>query len=93
MILGSCIVTLRAEWVHSLKEKRMVLKSIIEKAKNKFNISIAEVDSQDMHQELVIGFCCVSNETAHADSILDHVISFIENNTDAEVTKVEKEII
>ena len=37
-------VTLRASWVHSLKEKRMVVKSIVQKLKNKFNISVAEVD-------------------------------------------------
>ena len=48
-------VTLRAIWAHSLKEKRMVVKSIVQKLKNKFNISVAEVESQDIHQIIVIG--------------------------------------
>ncbi|MEI3524439.1 MAG: DUF503 domain-containing protein [Anaerotignum sp.] len=60
MIIGSCEVTFRADWVTSLKEKRMVLKSLMEKTRHKFNISIAEVDNQDNHKLLTIGFACVS---------------------------------
>ena len=69
MIIGTCEVTFRADWVTSLKEKRMVLKSLMEKTRHKFNISIAEVDNQDNHKLLTIGFACVSNESRHADSI------------------------
>ena len=52
-------VTLRASWVHSLKEKRMVIKSLIQRLRNKFNISVGEVDEQDVHQTLVIGIAGV----------------------------------
>ena len=52
-------ITLRASWVHSLKEKRMVIKSIMQRLKNKFNISVSEVDEQDIHQTLVIGIAAV----------------------------------
>ncbi|MBU3113208.1 DUF503 domain-containing protein [Clostridium lacusfryxellense] len=51
-------VSLRASWSHSLKEKRMVVRSIVQKLKNKFNISVAEVDEQDIHQIIVIGIAC-----------------------------------
>lgn len=61
--------------------------------KNKFNISVAEVDEQDSHKTAVIGFACVTNETAHANSIIDKVINFIENNTQAEVEDTFKEIL
>ena len=44
-------IDLRAPYVHSLKEKRMIVKSIIGKLQNKFNISIREVENQDLHQE------------------------------------------
>ena len=41
---------LRAEWVHSLKEKRMIVKSLIARLQNKYHVSAAEVDEQDTHQ-------------------------------------------
>lgn len=93
MIIGSCIITFRADWVSSLKEKRMIVKSIIEKAKNKFNISIAEIGKQDMYKEIEIGFCCITNETSHANSIIDNVVNFIENNTEAVIENIEFEIL
>ena len=93
MFVGVCTVYLTAEWVTSLKEKRMVVKSIIEKSKHKFNISIAEVDRQDVHRSIVIGFACVSNESAHVDKMMNTVIDYIENNTDAVVDRVETEIL
>ena len=49
-------IKLRASWVHSLKEKRMVVKSIVQKLRNKFNISVIESEKQDMHQTIVIFF-------------------------------------
>lgn len=92
MIIGSCTVYLTAEWCNSLKEKRMVVKSIIEKAKHKFNISIAEIDRQDIHKSIVIGFVCVTNEVRHADEIIEKVLNYIEKNTDAVIDDVEREI-
>lgn len=93
MFIGSCIVTFRAEWVESLKEKRMIVKSLIAKSRNKFNISVAEVDMQDVHQVIVIGFSAVSNSKSHLDDITENVIAFFENNTDAVITDIEKEIL
>jgi uncharacterized protein YlxP (DUF503 family) len=68
-----------APWVHSLKEKRMIVKSICAKVKNKFNVSIAEVEEQDTHQNIVLGFACVAGEASMADSMIDHVLNFIES--------------
>ncbi|HAK42992.1 MAG TPA: DUF503 domain-containing protein [Clostridium sp.] len=84
-------VTLRASWVHSLKEKRMVIKSLMQRLKNKFNISVGEVDEQDIHQTLVIGITGVCGSSAQVDSTIESIISFIEENTDAEIIKVETE--
>ena len=86
-------VTLRASWVHSLKEKRMVVKSIVEKLKNKFNISVAEVDDQDIHNTIVIGIAGICANSSQSDSIMEHVITFIECNTDAEIIDIQKENI
>ena len=93
MITGTLKITLYAPWVHSLKEKRMVVKSICGKSAAKFNISISEVEEQDVHQTIVIGIACVTNETSHCDSILTNVLKFIESNTEAETVKTEKEMI
>ena len=93
MIIGTCVVYLTADWVFSLKEKRMVVKSIVEKVRHKFNVSVAEVDNQDIHNSIVIGFACVTNEVSHANSIIDNVINFIEKNTDARIDDTVIEIL
>lgn len=93
MIIGTCRVYLRAEWVNSLKDKRMVVKSILDKTKHRFNVSIAEIENQDIHRSIVLGICCVSNEVSHANSVIDHVLDFIERNTDAEITDIIIEIL
>lgn len=86
-------ISLRANWVHSLKEKRMIVKSIIKKLQNNFNISIIEVDNQDVHQIISIGICSISLEVSMCDSIKEKIINFIEDNTDALIFEIEEEII
>jgi uncharacterized protein YlxP (DUF503 family) len=74
----------------SLKDKRQVCRSLIDKTRQKFNVSVAEVDTQDIHQTLTIGIAVVSGDAAHARSSLDEVIRFIENHSDAELTGVDE---
>ena len=93
MITGTMKLILYAPWVHSLKEKRMVVKSLCGKAAAKFNIAVAEVEELDVHQTIVLGVACVTNEGAHCDSILDNVLRFVEKNTEAEVVRVEREML
>jgi uncharacterized protein len=93
MIIGTVKVYMNAGWVHSLKEKRMVVKSIVEKVKNKFNVSIAEIEDQDLHQSIVLGVACVSNDTKHADSTIQKVINYIEDNSEAMLIDVQVEIL
>jgi uncharacterized protein YlxP (DUF503 family) len=90
MIVGTMKLTLYAPWVQSLKEKRMVTKSICGKVSSKFNVAIAEIEALDKHQTIVIGVACVTNSMPHCDSMLDNVLEFIESKTEAEVTKVER---
>lgn len=93
MVIGAVRITIHAPWVHSLKEKRMVVKSLCAKVKNKFNASIAEVDAQDVHQTIILGFACVTQDSAHADSICDTIINFIESNTEGSIQGIEREIL
>lgn len=92
MIIGTATVRLYAPWVHSLKEKRMLVKSIIAKVQNKFNLSITEVDAQDMHQTIVLGMACVAGTAKLADNIIDTVITFIEDHTEAQILDIQREI-
>lgn len=84
-------ITLRASWVHSLKEKRMVVKSLLQKLRNKFNISVSEIESQDIHQTIVIGITGICANSSHSDSTMEHIITFIETNTDAEIINIDKD--
>ncbi len=92
MKVGSVKITIHAPWVHSLKEKRMVVKSLCAKTRNKFNVSIAEVEEHDIHQIVVLGISAVSTDMRQIESILDEVIRFIESNTEGEITNIEREL-
>lgn len=85
-------VTLRANWVHSLKEKRMVVRSITAKLKNKFNASVVEIENQDIHKSIVIGICLIALESKIADAIIENIIDFIEDNTEAEIVDIQSQI-
>lgn len=93
MIIGTGKVHLHANWVHSLKEKRMIVKSITAKVQNKFNISVAEIEDMDLHQSIVIGLACVSNSVKVANSTIQNAVNFIESNTEAELLDYQIEII
>ena len=83
---------LHAPWVHSLKEKRMIVKSIVAKLQNRFHVSAAEVDEQDVHQVAVIGVAAIVPHNAMADSLMDEISRFVEENTEAEILDEMREI-
>ena len=89
MIVLSAKLTYRIAYARSLKDKRMVARSLIDKTRQRFNASIAEVDTLDTYQILTIGIAVVSGETAHAQNSLDEIIRYMEKQTDAELTEVE----
>ena len=83
---------LHAPWVHSLKEKRMIVKSLIAKLQNQFHVSTAEIDEQDTHQIIVIGVAAIAPHNAMADSLMEEISLFVEENTEAEIIDEEREI-
>ena len=93
MVVGIGKVCLYAGWVNSLKEKRSVVKSIKDKVRYRFNVSIAEVESNNFHKSIVIAIACVSNSAKHSNSCIQKVINFIEENTEAIVENIELEIL
>jgi uncharacterized protein YlxP (DUF503 family) len=80
MHVSVCQIELRLPENHSLKGKRQVIKSIITRLQNKFNVSVAEVDNQDLWQLATLGVACVSNHRRHADETLANVIKFVAQN-------------
>ncbi len=86
MIVSTLRLKLYAPTCHSLKEKRMIVKSLLQRTRNKFNVSIAEIEEQDYHQTIVIGIACVSSSRVQANTVLDEVMRFVEDSTEAEIT-------
>ena len=92
MIIAAITFRLHAPWVHSLKEKRMVVKSLVTQLQNRFHVSAAEIDEQDTHQIIVIGAAAIVPHNAIADSLMDEISTFVEENTEAELLDEIREI-
>ena len=88
MITVSAKLTFYIAHAASLKDKRQVRRSLIEKTRQRFNASVAEVDTQDIHQTLTIGVVVVSGDASHAEQSLDTIIRYMEEHTDAELTAI-----
>ncbi|MBR3245941.1 MAG: DUF503 domain-containing protein [Parasporobacterium sp.] len=92
MRIAAMTFRLHAPWCHSLKEKRMIVKSLIAKLQNKYHVSAAEIDEQDTHQIIMIGIAAIVPYSALADSMMDDISLFIEENTEAEILEEQREI-
>ena len=93
LVVGVCQVDLLIPGNASLKGKRKVLRGIIDRVKNRYNISISEIGDNDLWQRSQLGLSVVGNDTRHINSSLDKVIDFIERMNVAEVIGSQIEII
>ncbi len=92
MHVGVCQIEIRLPENHSLKGKRQVIKSITTRIQNRFNVSVAAVDNQNLWQLATLGIACVSNHRRHADETLSNVVKFIvQNYPDVELLSSEIE--
>jgi hypothetical protein len=92
MHVSVCRIELRLPENQSLKGKRQVIKSIIARLQNRYKVSVAETDNQDLWQLATLGVACVSNHRRHADETLSNVIKFIiQNYPDVELLSSEIE--
>ncbi len=80
MNVGICRIKLHIPASGSLKDKRRIVKSVVSRLRNQYNISIAEVEDQDLWQLVTLGITCVSNHNQHVDETLSKVIGFITSN-------------
>ncbi len=79
-MIGVARITLELPAAHSLKEKRSVVKSLLARLQNRFNLSAAEIEAQDTWGIAVIGLACTSTSAHHADEMLASAIRFVEQN-------------
>ena len=94
MNIGACKIRFRLPGNGTLKGKRQVFRSISARVRNKFNVSIAEVDDNERWQLLTLGVSCVSNDSRHANEVLSRVVDYVQSlRGDAEMIDYELEII
>ncbi len=93
MIVGLLTLDLHIPEANSLKSKRRVIKSLIEKIKNKFNVSISEVDMQNLWQRSVIGIAYVSNETVMINRVFEKIRTQVNNTHSVELINSDMEML
>jgi len=94
MHVGVCTIDLRLPGNGSLKGKRRVIKSIVTRLSRQFNVSVAEVDDQNVWQRAVLGVACVSSSASYAHGQLERVVQWIEEQRlDLELLAYEIEML
>lgn len=94
MNVGVATVSFRIPENMDLKGKRMILKSIIGRVRNKFEVAAAEVDDNDSWQVATVGICCISNNKRHSNQVLSKAVDFIMTGRfDVEILDYSTEII
>ncbi len=94
MHVGVCRIRFRLPENLSLKGKRRVLKSITTRVRSKFNVSVAEVDDQNLWQLATLGICCISNNKRYTNEVLSKVADFIvDGRFEVEILDYEIEIL
>ena len=94
MNVGICRIEIRIPENHSLKGKRQIVKSIIARLQNRYSVSVAEIDNNDLWQIATLGVSCVSNPRRHSDTIITSVVNFIaQNYPNVELLNYEVEVI
>ena len=93
MVVGVCTIELWIPESQSLKDKRQVLHSVKDRLRGKFNLSIAEVDGQDLWQKAVLGMACVANDGSHVEQVLEQALNVIKSMPTIEVVRVHRELL
>ena len=91
MVVGVLTVQLHLFGINSLKDKRHIVKSVIERLKGRFNISVAEVDHNDSHTMATIGIAGVANDRRFLEEVLDKSVNFIRNDGRFHLGQTERE--
>ncbi len=89
-----CVIALKLHIfsIHSLKEKRRIIKSLREKIKHKFSVSVAEVGDYELWQSSELGIAIVGNDKGLLEREMEKIISFIESNGELEIISLGHEV-
>ena len=93
MVVGLCTVELFISGSQSLKDKRQVLHSLKDRLRGKFNLSVAEVDGQDLWQKAVLGMACVANDGGHVNQVLEQALNVIKAMPAVEIVRTQRELL
>ncbi len=93
MVVGVLTVDLFMGEAGSLKEKRKILRSLLDRIRNRFHVSAAEVGAQDTWKRSTIGIACVSCELSHASQVLAAVVNFIERQGTVLIIDYQTELL
>ncbi|MBC8066644.1 MAG: DUF503 domain-containing protein [Chlorobia bacterium] len=85
MILGIVELTLDIPGASSLKDKRQVIRSLMDRIRHDFHVSISEVGDQELWNRATLGIACVTNDAGHAESVLGKVRNVFDRDPDAEI--------
>jgi uncharacterized protein len=93
VVVGICRLSLYFPESGSLKTKRQGLRKILDRVRAKFNVAIAEVSDQDTWQRSAVGFVVVGNEGPHVQSMIDHIVSFVDEIYVAQILDRQVEVL
>ena len=94
MVVGVCTIDLHLPGIGSLKGKRQVVKSIQQRLHNRFNVSVAEVEHNELWQLAGIAICAVANTSSHATEVVSSAVSYLESlRLDVEIVEQETEVL
>ncbi len=93
IIVGLCTIELFIGDSQSLKDKRQVLLSVKDRLRQKFNLSVAEIDGQDLWQRTVLALACVANDGRHVNQVLDQALSLIRSYPAVEIVQSRIELL
>lgn len=93
MVVGTLKIEFCLPENRSLKGKRKVVRSMIDRVKSKFNVSVAEIGSNDKWQKIELGISAIGNDRRHIDSSLNHILEFLDSLYLAPMVNSEMEIL
>ncbi len=93
MVVGVCTVELFIAESQSLKDKRQVILGLKDRLRGKFNLSVAEVEDQDLWQKAILGIACVSNESRHVSQVFEQALNMMKSMPAVEVVRSQVELL
>ncbi len=93
MVVGTAKISFYIQDNHSLKEKRKIIKSVVAKVHQRFNASIAEVESNDKWQMIGLGISVVGNDRRFVNSALDKILAYVDSLYLGEIIDSDIEIV